>query len=87
MKSFQECNLREILVAKLQLSGNIISSCMHDYEIKKVKYLEWLVKLVEGVRLYGCGVHPSGCLKSEVAGHNKLALGILIKLLQVRSTR
>lgn len=56
-----------------------LSSCCND--------LEWLVKLVEGVGLYGCGVHPSGCLKGEVAGHDKLALGILIKLLQVRCTR
>lgn len=68
-------------------SENTISSCKYDYDAKQVEYLEWLVKLVEGVWLYGCGVHAGGCLEGEVAGHDKLPLSILIELLQVWCTR
>lgn len=54
-----------------------------DYEWKITLYLEWLIQLVEGVGLYRGGVHASGCLKSEIAGHDQLSLGILVQLLQV----
>lgn len=60
---------------------------MKGHQWKTTLYLEWLIQLVEGVWLYRGGVHASGCLKCEIAGHDQLSLSILVQLLQIRSSR
>lgn len=77
------------LTSSLKYSSLACCGCQHVWCNLTLEWLpccndlEWLIQLVEGVGLYRGGVHASGCLKSEIAGHDQLSLGILVQLLQV----